>query len=421
MSRRVRIPLLLTAFYVALPLGDLPGIGLSLSAPLVAWILVETLAAPDRLPRGPWIGLTLLLWTGLAASLAVNVLTGAIPGVASDEWLLLARFAYWGALFVAVAGWLSRAEWTRDVAAAIGLGAGVLGLLRLAEAARDGVWGAGNPQWLSQNDYGFGFSTFTPFLLWTAFAGPRSLRLIALALTPATLLAVVGNGSRSSWIAVAVGACLLVALTVASGRLRVWTTLAAASAAALLLSAGAMRVTASPAEVLESDVLAGPRARWESLGRLDADKPFRTRLLLVDKGLQLFERSPWVGVGLGRFAKESAEPSGLADAAWLNRDQLNERTPHNAYVKILGETGLAGTVPLLLLLGLAAWRGPGAALRSARLGETWAAAAVAAGAGMSLHLWTMSGLTGTGPWLVLGLIAAAVERDRRRARTGAPA
>jgi hypothetical protein len=32
---------------------------------------------------------------------------------------------------------------------------------------------------------------------------------------------------------------------------------------------------------------------------------------------------------------------------------------------------------------------------------------------MSLHLWTISGLTGTAPWFVYGLAAAVIERGRR--------
>lgn len=405
----MRIPMLLLAFYVTVPIGDWPGLGLSLSAPLAALIIAETLLGPSGVAPRPWTNLTLLLWTGLAASLVFGLLSGAFSQVATDELVLLLRFGYWGGIFLAAATLLSRAGWTRQVAAAMGLGVGALGVLRLAEAARDGVWGSGNPQWLSQNDYGFGFSTFTPFLLWTAVAGPQPAGWIAAALTPLTLLAAAGNGSRSSWIAVTIGALGLLTIAVLAGRVRMWPVAVASVAAVLLVSVGGVRMAAS-----SGDLLAGPKARWDSLSRLEHDKPFRTRLLLIDKGWELFGRSPWFGVGLGRFTKESAEPTGLAAAEWLDRDQFNQRTPHNAYIKILAETGLAGTLPLALLLGLLAWRGPRAAVRLARRGESWAAPAVAAGAGMSLHLWTMSGLTGTGPWVVLGVIAAVVERDRLR-------
>jgi len=413
MTATVRIPLLLLAFYVTVPIGDWPGLGLSLSAPLGVLILAETLLSREWVPPRPWTSLALLLWTGLAASLVVNLLAGAFPRIATDELLLLLRFAYWLGIFVVIANRLARAEWAGQIAAALGLGAGALAVLRLVEATRGGVWGEGNPQWLSQNDYGFGFSTFTPFLLWTAFAGPRPLRWIAAVLAPLAVLAIVGNGSRSSWAAVTVGSIVLLAIGVFGRGVRIWTAAATAAVGLVFLGALVGQATAS-----SSDLLAGPKARWNSLSRLDRDKPFQTRLLLIDKGVQLFRRSPLLGVGLGRFTKESAEPRGLPAAEWLDRDQLNWRTPHNAYIKILAETGLAGTLPLALLLGLQAWRGPGAAVRLTRRGDSWAAAAVAAGAGMGLHLWTMSGLTGTGPWLVLGLIAAAIERDRLQPREG---
>ena len=412
-GRRVRLPLLGAAFYVAVPLGEWPALGLSLSAPLLAFVLVETLAA-SRLRLAPvWLRAAGALWLGCAASLIVNLLAGDISDVAFEEALLLVRFAYWLAVFLAVAAWLPRVDWAPQLAAAFGLGGAALAGLRLLEAARDGVWGSGNPRWLSQNDYGFGFSVFLPFLWWTAAAGPRPLRLWALLACPAAVAAAVGNGSRSSWLASLAGLgvlCWTAAPAVRRRRLG-GPAFALAGVFVLLAVAGA-GASSSPSGWLDA-----PADRARSLARLDRDKPFQTRLLLVDKGLELFERSPWFGVGLGRFEKEFADPSGLAEAPWLDRDRFNARTPHNAYVKALAETGIFGFAPLLFLLGSLAWKAPGAARRLASDGETWPAAAVAAGAGAALHLWTMSGLTGSGPWLVLGLVAAAIERDRRMRRT----
>jgi hypothetical protein len=65
---------------------------------------------------------------------------------------------------------------------------------------------------------------------------------------------------------------------------------------------------------------------------------------------------------------------------------------------------------LWLALGVG---GFGAALKLTLAGEGWAAPVYASLLGMSLHLWTISGLTGTAPWFVYGLAAAVIERGRR--------
>jgi len=54
-----------------------------------------------------------------------------------------------------------------------------------------------------------------------------------------------------------------------------------------------------------------------------------------------------------------------------------------------------------------------AAVNQARAGESWALPAYASFIALSLHLWTLSGLTGTLPWFVYGLIAALIDRRRR--------
>ena len=404
MKPSVRVLFLAVGVYVVTPLGDLPALGVSLSAPLCALVMVEALAGTRGALYNRWTVLAALVWAGCLFSLAANVTAGRLLGVEQDEALLLLRFAFWLTFFVVTAAVLSQAEWADQVAAALGVGAALLAVLRIAEGARMGVWGAGNPEWLSQNSYGFGFSSFLPFVLWLAIRGRGFARAAAAAGVVLGWIALAGNGSRSSWIAAAAATVVLGGILLRAGRSRVSF---AGTIAAGVLGVGLL-LAAAPS------VADAPVSRWESLNELARDKPFQTRLLLISKGLQLFERSPIFGVGLGRFAKEGSEVGGLRHAAWLTQEDLDRRTPHNAYIKALAETGLVGAAPLAALLMTLAWTAPAAAVRLARDGETWAAATVAGSAGMGLHLWTMSGLTGTGPWLLLGMAAAVVERDRRR-------
>lgn len=402
MTPTLKVLILVAAFYLTVPVGDVPGLGVSLSAPLFAWAAVEAAVSPRVRINGRWLNWATLTWFGCLLSLAANVVLGRLPGVEADEALLLLRFAYWLTVFVVVAAVVAQAEWADQAAAALGAGAAALSLLRLVEGVVAGVWGGGNPRWLSQNDYGFGFSCFLPFLLWLAVSRRGLTRVGAAAATAASWVALAGNGSRSSWVAALAAAVVFAGVLAAAGRLR----FGFAGTAAVVAVAVALIVAAVPS-VAES-----PLRRLDTLSALNRDKPFQTRLLLVEKGWKLFVRSPVFGVGLGRFSKEAAEVEGLRDAAWLEPGELDRRTPHNAYVKALAETGLVGVAPLAALLISLAALGLPAAVRLTRQGKSWAAAAVAAGAGMSLHLWTMSALTGAGPWFLLGLIAAVVERDR---------
>ncbi len=396
--------MLLLAVYVVLPLGNLPGLHVSLSAPLFALLIVEAAASTQWRLRGRWAYWAAAIWAGCLLSLGANVLSGRLAAIESDEALLLARFAYWMLVFVVTAAILARAEWAPQVAVALGVGAAALAGLRLAEGALTGVWGGGNPRWLSQNDYGFGFSAFLPFLFWLAVSRRGPARWAAGLAAGAAWIAVAGNGSRSSWIAALLAALVLGTLLLMAGRFRVG--LAAAFVACISTAALAVAVVPAAAD--------SPLRRWRTLTALEHDKPFQTRLLLIEKGRRLFLESPLFGVGLGRFSKETVPVDGLSEAPWLTGDELNRRTPHNAYIKALAETGLAGAAPLAGLFLLLAVRAVPAAVRLTRRGESWAAAAVAAAAGMSVHLWTMSGLTGTGPWFLLGLAAAVIERDRER-------
>ena len=142
-------------------------------------------------------------------SLAANVVTGTTPAIGVDQSVLLLRFAYWMLVFVVVLLAVHRFRLGVNVARALAVGACVLALLRLIEAIAFGHWGGGNPQFLSQNDYGLGFSTFTPFATWLLIATRGWRRLFAAAGWLLLLIAVMGNGSRSSWITVAVGLCIV--------------------------------------------------------------------------------------------------------------------------------------------------------------------------------------------------------------------
>lgn len=397
-SQRLTLGLfVLLGWSLALATGKLPLFAVSLSAPLFAWIVVEALAKRElRLPPR-WMALAATFWFGLFCSLAINVVWGDLGGLGSEEIVLLARYAFWLLVFVGTAALTSRSRWTPRLAAGLASAAAALALMRLVDAA------AGEGLWLHQNEYGFRFSVFVPFLLAASLARAGAVPVLALAAAAAAVLL---NGSRSSWIALCLAAIALVVLRVAAGRSVRGPLLALTLTPALLAGCAAV----APAEW--SRAVAN---RWASFDELDADKPFQTRLALIEKGWRLFEQRPLFGAGLGRFDHERVRLAG-ARTPWTNDESLNRRSSHNAYLSLLAETGFVGAAAFAVLLTALLAGGARSAYRLMRRGEDWAAGVWASALALSVHLTALSGLTGTLPWFVFGLTAGMIERDRRGVR-----
>ncbi len=396
--------LAMIGFYLAVPFVDLPLVGLSLSAPLFALLVIEWALTPTGKPlRSRWVTLAILYWASAAASLAVAVWTGQLAAISSRELLLLLHCGYWCLVLIVVASLISDIKKPEQIAASLALGVLAVSLLRLIEAFVFGAADIARTHWLSPNDYGMSFSTFTPFLLWQAVEERGVRRWFAMAAFPLVLAALALNGSRSSWAGAFLGGIVFLALLLLSrglGAARLLWPVAAGGLVLVLLAAVPSLAT-------------GLADRWNTLYRFSSDKPVQTRLVLVEKGLLLFESRPLFGVGLGRFTSERAALDS-SRTPWASADEINSRSPHNAYIKVLAETGMAGTLPLIAVLSLLFLSGFPASIALARSGETWGLAVMASMAGMCLHLGTLSGLTNTAPWFIFGLAAAVSERSRRR-------
>lgn len=73
---------------------------------------------------------------------------------------------------------------------------------------------------------------------------------------------------------------------------------------------------------------------------------------------------------------------------------------------------MALSVPFALLLVWLVGAGGWTAVGMARQGEWWGPALVIGLVGMSVHFWTLSGLTGTAPWFVYGATAGMIYRAK---------
>jgi O-antigen ligase len=253
---------------------------------------------------------------------------------------------------------------------------------------------------MSQNGYAIQFSMFYPVLLSCIFWGTR--RKLAVIGVLAVLAAVLINGSRSGWLAVFVSTLSFVILYLRTQRRR-------APAVALLICLVGMLGTL--ALLAPQGVVSAFQDRFSTFQRLEEDKSYAVRQLMVQKGMRLFQSSPWIGIGISRWQKETI----ALDVPRILRYSMADfdaRSSHNSYVSHLAENGIIGALPLALLLLTLTLRGFRAASRLASRGQIWAPGIYAGFVGMSIHLWTLSGLTGTATWFVYGLLAGAIVLDR---------
>ena len=411
-ARRQRQWLLgLFAVCLVIPVADVPGWGISLSTPIFCFLALDLAVRRDAAGRRPytkWILLAALFWLGQFFSIAGNVLVGNLSEVSLGDILHLVRFAYWMTVFVVVTALLSRLELGPWLCRLLANALMALGALRLVEAFGLGTWGYAKAVLYTPNGYGLLFSTFTPFLLWSVLAETGWRRLwFGLGLAIAAL-AIAGNGSRSSWVAVSLG-LLVVGFWFAASQPRALTRLMP-----VLLAGAALCLIA--VSLLPAHMLQPVSDRFLTVERLDRDKSYAIRQVLLRKTADLFLSYPLLGVGSGRFRGTHAPMEIPHLLHFRNEADLNRRSVHNAYAGVLAESGLAGMLPLAVLLSVLAWQG----WRAARLRapqESWVIAVYASFIAMSIHLCTVAGLTGTAPWFLYGVVAALIHsREAGRSR-----
>jgi len=326
----------------------------------------------------------------------------------AESWTLLIQYAYWLLTFIITSYFVSRANILERTAKLLGWAVFVLALVRLFEAV---VWGAINTyetatKLLTPNAYGFLFSTFFPFLLVSAFEIKGGNKLLMILRVLIVAFAVIINSSRSSWISVAAGAIFftLVLLFLRSHKVGL----------ALFLLFLILVFILFGLNLLPEQVQSAISLRASTFQNLEQDKSYVFRQLMVQKGLKLFEESPIIGVGASRFRKESVvlELSGVFKL--YEQSSFDRKSAHNSYVGFLAESGLIGSIPLLILLLMLFFKGFKAAIDFAKREELWALSIMASFVGLSIHMWTVSALAGTVSWFAYGLVAALITVENKR-------
>lgn len=403
----VLLVFLFFGLYIALPLIDVPLLGLSLSAPVFFLVALPAFFRPPQpwlASYRRWILAAILIWLGIFLSAMLNGLVSGGVRVDSSTFTSLVQFAYWLLVFAVTVYLLSsQPGWFEYMALVLAAGIALLGFLRLGEAVLWGAVGSGaRLRLITQNGYGIQFSTFFPLLFSLAYFGKH--RTLAAFGALVTVLAILINGSRSNWLAALASSLVLLWMLLRTQRQRI------RSVVILFLLAGGLGVGVLFAPQVVAEAF---EQRLASFQTLQWDKSYAIRQLMVQKGLRLFRSSPLIGVGVSRWRKESLPLEIPPALRYAPQSYFDAKSSHNSYVSFLAENGLTGAIPYAVLLLMLAVRGYGAAGRLARRGQVWALGVYAGFVGMSIHLWSLSGLTSTLAWFVYGMVGALIVLERR--------
>lgn len=391
------------AFYLVLPLVDFPVLGLSLSAPVFFVIAVTCLVNPPEpwfRQNQRWILLAAMIWSGVFIATAGNGLLSWGVAINSEGILTVIRYGYWLLVFVVTTHLASRGEIIKKTVWLLGWGILLLALLRWVEVIfldKIGAWTG--TRFLAQNDYGFLFSTFSPFLLVFLLQAKGSKFLFALLANVILWGAVAVNGSRGSWISLGIGMALALFLLFRTNPRKFMGLLAG-----VLLTGGIFAVLMISSPKILSTLL----DRFYTFQRLDADKSYAIRQLMNRKALLLFEEAPLIGVGTARFRLSTVPLEIPQLLSYAPQEHFDRKSAHNSYLSFLAEHGLAGAIPfglLLATLGLQAFKTQRQLFRQ---NEVWGLAVFLSFVQMSIHMWAISSITNTANWFIYGLAAAMI-------------
>ena len=148
----------------------------------------------------------------------------------------------------------------------------------------------------------------------------------------------------------------------------------------------------------------GQFIRGAGESNIEEDKSLMIRLVMIDKTLEIFDRYPLIGIGPNMFTNYNAslfDRRNKYERLWYRSDEyLNSRSSHGAYYQSLAEFGLIGTTFLLFIILV-----PNLGLfKKIYLSNTNPNDLfIISHLGISLHFITVSALTGTIGWVIIGV------------------
>lgn len=402
------------SLYMIFPVIDIPLLGLSLSAPIFFFIALPVIIKPPqpwfrRFEK--WILLTVSIWLGIFISTWGNGLISGGVNISTSGVSIVIHYAYWLLVFVITAFLVTQRGVIATIVSVLGWGILLLVAVRWIEVLIYGNIGAWTgTRLMPENTYGILFSAFSPFLLMKIFTEIGWKRVIVILGNFSLWLAAAINGSRGSWVAIAVGLVITLGLLVITRPKEFLgiTVVILVIVGNILLIWQAFPKIATP--ILE---------RYSTLENLEEDKSFMFRQMMVQKGWKLFKQSPLIGVGADRFKSSSVELENAQVFALYRNSKFDNRSAHNSYLGFLAESGLIGTIPYAILILFLFISGFRIVLFCTKRKQYWALGIFVSFLQMSIHMWTINSLTNTSTWFIYGLVAGMIELYRRQQRVKA--
>lgn len=132
------------------------------------------------------------------------------------------------------------------------------------------------------------------------------------------------------------------------------------------------------------------------------DMSWLQRKAQVQKGKQIFEKHPVLGIGYTKFSEYDI----VIDESKIESDRglrnIDNRSSHNSYINWLAETGLLGIgvmLGLFITILLTFWKNLN------MLPNTFESSLFIAFVGMLIYFYTISAHLGTSTWIMYGIIA----------------
>lgn len=154
----------------------------------------------------------------------------------------------------------------------------------------------------------------------------------------------------------------------------------------------------------------------ESLGELllNPDNVFRNdmswlqRRAQINKGKQIFELHPLLGIGIFNFPRYGID----IDVSNIETDRgkirnIKYRSAHNSYVALLAETGVLGFSAIILMFAFALWP---FLKKLNQIGNTFEGCVFISMIGLLGYFYLISGFFGSSAWLTYGLILGAASK-----------
>jgi O-antigen ligase len=143
--------------------------------------------------------------------------------------------------------------------------------------------------------------------------------------------------------------------------------------------------------------------RQDGESDINQDKSLMIRLMMIDKTIEIFYEYPVLGIGAGMFTKYNSELTSRDNYDRLDNksdEYLNTRSSHGSYYQVLAEFGIVGLIFIILILIRPILYVLKRLLNNKNGNEDFFLISLL---GISLHFVAVSALTGTIPWVIIGV------------------